>query len=105
MVRTLVFATCSYFGKILGSAKLSLQECVVHAAAMENRGHFLKYCLVRGRKPGFLSPSRNLGRNRISPASTSALTSAGEGDILLAGQGWHKNYCLYIDHKSICGAH
>ena len=84
---------------------LSLQECVVHTAAMESRGDVLKYCLERGRKPGFLSPKRNLGGNRISPASISALTSAGEGDIPLAGQGWHKNYYLYIDHKRTCGEH
>lgn len=94
-MRTLVFAACSYFRKTLGSAKLSLQECVVHTADMESKGDCLKYCLERDRKPGFLSSRRSLGGNRISPDGTSALTSAGEGDIPLAGQGQYKNYRFY----------
>lgn len=40
--------------------KLSLQECVVHTTALESPGDLLRYCLERGRKPGFLSPKRNL---------------------------------------------
>lgn len=66
-LRSLGFATCSYFGKTLGLARLSFQECVVHNLAMESSGEFFKRCLERGRKPGICRPRRNLGEKGISP--------------------------------------